>query len=235
MIRLLLKFLLWFVNPLTRSFVEVDSEELSEISEASTPKNTKRSTETVRRLYKEWAAWKAQLYPDLQPPPELNSKDYRRLPGALSQFFCEMRKFDAGQYRGDTIKVYFAGANRILKAADPAINLYKSPVFHETVRTVDGLIRTLRKTENPIKKQATPIKKSEETEMRANGLMGHDSPLALFRALLYECGKQFGLRGGQELRDVRKNQFHFVNIKPGLVQITYYETTSKTNHAGLAG
>ena len=140
---------------------------------------------------------------------------------------------DNTQYRADSVKVYFSSIYRAIKRTNPETNIYKDPRFDKLRRTVDGLIRSLRKAENPRKKQAEEITAEIEQDLRERGFLGYDSPRALLAALIFEIAKLFGLRGGRELRNVRRSQLVFENIRAGLVKITFYEDTTKTNHAGV--
>ena len=221
--------------PVFRPFAEVSTQEIEEFMAASTPANTRISTNTAVNLYNSWRSWKIASHPSRQKPPELLSMDYGRLPAAISQFFCEIRKFDSKSYRADTIKTYFASIGRALKDKDPSMKINENPRFAKTVKTVDGLVRNLRKTEDPKKRQAETITTEHEKELKKQGLLGTETPKSLLNTILYTCGNLFGLRGGKELRKVRWSQFQFENIEPGRVKVIFHDAISKTNHAGLHG
>ena len=173
--------------------------------------------------------------PAKPPPPLLDSKDYQNLPGALCQFFCEIRRIDKEPYRASSVRVYYASISRSMNDIDPGLRLNDDPRFHKLRKTVDGLIRTLRKKENPTPKQAQEITEATELDLKSRGFLSYDTPRALLSALIFEVGKLFGLRGGSELRNVRRGQFQTTNIGPGLVKVTLHEDVTKTNHAGLSG
>ena len=65
-----------------------------------------------------------------------------------------------------------------------------------------------------MRKQAGMIKEEDEKKLIALGILGQHSPQALLHTLLFECGKLFGLRGGKELRNVRRSHFEFTNVGP---------------------
>ena len=104
-----------------------------------------------------------RTHPTRSPPPTLLSMDYGNLPGALSQLFCEIRRVDNSEFRADSIKVYFSAIARAIKETDPNMNIHGDPLFYRVKKTVDGLVRTLRRRENPSPKQAEEI--SEENEL----------------------------------------------------------------------
>ena len=115
------------------------------------------------------------------------------------------------------------------------MNIYENPLFCKLKKTVDGLIRRLRQTEKPGKNQAEEITEVHEQDLRNRGFLSYNTPRALLSALIFEVGKLFGLRGGSELRNVRRGQFDSKNLSPGLVKVTFHEDITKTNHAGLSG
>ena len=67
---------------------------------------------------------------------------------------------------------------------------------------------------------------------RDRGFLEYDTPKGLLGALLFELGKLFGLRGGKELRSVRRSQLKIENVVSELVKITFFEDRTKTNEAG---
>ena len=142
---------------------------------------------------------------------------------------------DEGQFRSDSIRVFFASIARSVKDVDPSMNIYENPLFCKLKKTVDGLIRRLRQTEKPGKNQAEEITEVHEQDLRNRGFLSYNTPRALLSALIFEVGKLFGLRGGSELRNVRRGQFDSKNLSPGLVKVTFHEDITKTNHAGLSG
>ena len=228
----LLNILLTLVQPVIRPFAELNEEDLEGYLNASTPAPTRKANLQVQRLYDQWREQKITAFPNRTPPPMLDSMDYVKLSRSLTQFFCELRKMDRSCYRADSIRVYFHAIARSLKDNDPEINVYKDARFHNLKKTVDGLIKTLRQTENPIKKQAQEITPDMEKDLRDRGFLGYETPKGLLGALLFELGKLFGLRGGKELRSVRRNQLKIENVDSGLVKITFFEDRTKTNQAG---
>ena len=56
------------------------------------------------------------------------------------------------------------------------------------------------------KRTADPFSKDEEIQLWTLGVMGIDTPLALFRAVFFYNGKLFCLRGGEEHRNLKLSQ-----------------------------
>lgn len=219
--------ILCFVLPVLRTFVEVTEEEIEEFAQAGTPTKARETTKTVVFLYKSWRRRIIAAHPSRPHPPELFSKDYARLPSAVTQFFSEIRKFGNCNYRAGTIKTYFAGIARAIKNNDPAMNIYKCPCFAKTVKSVDDLIRNLRASEGPMKKQADMITADHEAELKRLGLLGTETPKALLNTVLFQIATLFGLRGGKELYKVRISQFEFEHVGPCKVKVLFHDNISK--------
>ena len=58
----LLAFLIYLAQPLVRPFVDVDEEEITSFLNASTPANTRKSTQQAQRLYAQWRTSKMTKY-----------------------------------------------------------------------------------------------------------------------------------------------------------------------------
>jgi hypothetical protein len=94
------------------------NEEMDDMLLASTPENTTKSSKQATRLYQNWRQWKITSYPSRPPPPKLDSADYYKLPGAIAQFFCEVRRLDNEKLRSDSVRVYFASIAWVIKEID---------------------------------------------------------------------------------------------------------------------
>lgn len=210
-----------------RRFAEVSSDDLETFRLESTPTNTRRNTDYAVNLYKLWA--NAGGY------PPLDCGLVHLLASHIPKFIAEVRKPDGSKYKSSSLCNIYAGLNRyITSEIDPESNLYRSPQFLKCNQTVDGIIRNLQSQEPTHKKQAQYITPDLESNLWEKGVMGDDTPSKLLNTLLFMCGKYFGLRGGDELRNIRANCFSFRNKADGIVEVTYNESTSKCVHGGLS-
>ena len=80
---------------------------------------------------------------------------------------------------------------------------------------MSGLIRNLRRAEKPSKQTAVEITEEDEKKLWELGRLGKDTPTAFVTTLIYFAGKFFGLRGGEELRNVRYASFDFQSLENG--------------------
>ena len=79
------------------------------------------------------------------------------------------------------------------------------------------------------KRTADPFSKDEEIQLWTLGVMGIDTPLALFRAVFFYNGKLFCLRGGEEHRNLKLSQ-----LKRTGEGYIYTENASKNRAGGLS-
>jgi integrase len=167
--------------------------------------------------------------------PPLDCGMNHLLAGSIPKFLAEIRNQNGEKYKSSTITNIYAGLNRYLaKEMDPNIDLYSSPEFQKCYDTVDGLIRKLQRSEDPQKKQAQWVTPEKENQLWDMKVLGDDEPLKLVRTLLFMCGKYFGIRGGDELRNVRQNCFSFIMKENGEMNVIYTENLSKCVHGGLS-
>lgn len=76
------------------------------------------------------------------------------------------------------------------------------------------------------KKQAEPISNNEEDILWKEGLLGDKTPNVLVDTIIWMCGIYFALRGGAELRDLKRYQIK-VGESPEGAYLEYKETASK--------
>ena len=84
-----------------------------------------------------------------------------------------------------------------------------------------------------IKKQATPITTEEEDMLWDRSLLGDCNPQVLLDTVIWMRGLCFALRGGMELRDLKRQQIKVNEATNGVSCLEYYENVSKNNAGGL--
>lgn len=152
----------------------------------------------------------------------------------LSTFIAETRKVNGEPYPPTTLHLLLCGLQRYMKAVDKerAPNMFaKNDVAFQTLHhTMDSVYRKLRADGVGAQKQSTEtFTKEEENQLWACGVLGVDNPTSLLRAVFFNNGKNFCLRGGSEHRNLRLSQLR--RTENGY---TYTENASKNRSGGLA-
>ena len=123
----------------------------------------------------------------------------------------------------------FSAINRVLlDEVNPTFNFHTHPELRKCYNTIDGYIRQLQAEEDPTIKQAKEIPLHVEEDLFCKGVLGDSSPETLLRTLLWLTAKYFGLRGGQELRDLRCNCFHFERIDETTERVIYRQPPKRS-------
>ena len=174
--------------------VEVSVEELDKLRQNATPANTRKNTSFAVNLYNMWSKEGGH--------PPLDCGLTYLVACAVPKFCAEIRKPDGTKYKASTIQNIFSGLSRYyVNEIDPAMSFFQAPEFKKCYATVDGLIREMQKTEDPKINKAKNISNVEENKLWENNILGDDEPMKLVKTLLFMCGKYFGIRGGDELRN----------------------------------
>ena len=95
----------------------------------------------------------------------------------------------------------------------------------------------MQKTENPQKNQAQHVDPEIERQLWEHGKLDDDELFMLIYTLQLMCGKYLGIRGGDELRSVRRSCLAFgFDQKTGIttLTVTYIEDLSRCIHGGLS-
>ena len=104
--------------------------------------------------------------------------------------------------------------------------------FEELHNGIDNLFRELRSSGvGSDTKSAEVITKDEEVQLWEKGLLGTNSPKALFRAVFFLNGRNFCLRGGDEHRRLKLSQIKRYSAPDRYV---YTENSSKNRSGGMA-
>ena len=210
-------------------FVTVSEDNLEFYRTKSFAQNSVQGERSVVNKYNTWRNLRmaqGKVYPPLDCciPSLLNN--------ALRTFFCELKKADGNNFKSDSMGTMYANMNRHLQKIDPQLNLY-GPEFRQLFDTANGLIKVLATTEPRGKKQAPEITEEQEKELWDTQIMGLNSPNALINALLWKVGTCFGVRGGEEFRTLRLDNFNICKTGMNTSKIMYIDHHSKSNQSGL--
>ena len=215
-------------------FSKLSKEELDTLSKACVPKNTENSTKWALENFNSWMSNRNESSEEKCPETLLEDMEPTSLNKWLSIFIAETRKVNGEPYPPTTLQLLLSGLQRHMKAVDKerAPNIFaKNDVAFQTLHhTMDSVYRKLRADGVGAQKQSTEtFTKEEENQLWACGVLGVDNPTSLLRAVFFNNGKNFCLRGGNEHRNLRLSQLR--RTENGY---TYTENASKNRSGGLA-
>ena len=212
-----------------------DDNKLATISKGFVPDTTKSNTSWALRTFHSWHEWRNGIHPDDEVPEDvLTCGDAATLNRWLSLFVIEARKKDGSRYPFKTIDLLLAGLRRHMNETDPSLpNFFdeKDPNFSGLRGARDTVSRQLRQDGiGTAVKHADVLSYEEEALLWNKGLLGTDSPRALFNAVFFMNGKVLCLRGGREHKALKMAQFSFGH-EGGRELVVYAEHGSK-NRSG---
>ena len=149
-------------------------------------------------------------------------------------FIAETRKVNVEQYPPASLQLIPSGLQthkRIVNVKKaPNILAKKDPAFSTLHQTIDSVYRKLRATGVGAQRRHTEtFTIEEENKLWESGVLGVDDPAKLLRAVFFNNGKVFCLRGGEEHRSLKLSQFE--RTENGY---KYTENSSKNHSGGLA-
>ena len=128
-----------------------------------------------------------------------------KLSDALRFFFHEVRKQNGDRYPGETLRQLFFGIQRYIRFERRLDwQLMTDPLFLDCRDALDTAMKIYTSKGLSLnRKIPAPISSELEEELWGKKLLGSDCPKKLTRTLLYLISINCGLRGGQELRQLK--------------------------------
>lgn len=209
-------------------FANSTEKDIESLQESRIPENTIKSSAFSKRLFDSWAKEQGNT-----TVLNLETSSFEELAAAFPKFFADVRTIKGEHYRSSSIRSICNGINRILTGRDSKMSFFDHNLFKSSYAVADGLIKTLKVQEDPKGARSDTITKGQESVLFKLGILGNSNPETLQRTLLYFCGKYFAIRGGEELRNVRVDDFRFRSIAENLMEITYLERRAKNRQGGL--
>ncbi len=122
----------------------------------------------------------------------------------------EVRRADGRAYPATSVSNILAGLYRYSKErvrTCPNFMNRKDPSFRELTGAIQVRYRELReKGIGAVVKHASIVSADEEDALWSTNVIGDHDPLALQRAVFFDVGKTFCLRGGAEQRNLKLSQ-----------------------------
>ena len=231
----------------TRFAPIISDKEVRAMRERAIPKNTKKSTNWATTVWIDWTEYRRMAAEEDADESELPSALINQLTKTelnywLSHFVLEVRRRNGDCYPPNTLYQICCGLQRAIRETSPGWNLFTDPEFCDFRNSLDAQMKDAKaRGLGNKRRQAEPITAEEEDLMWASGVLGTDSPQALVDTMFFLIGMCFGLRGGQEHR-----QLEWENLQLTLVEVPmdselpfqrsylrYIEDVSKNNQGGI--
>ena len=213
-------------------------EEVQAARQASVPEATRKDTNWCLKAWKDWSVNRNGYNIDRRSPEDPTElvSDPQQLSYWLERFVLEIRMKNGSEYNPNSLHHLVCGILRHIRVANLAIDFFKDPDFARFRMTLDSEMKRLRKLgKGSVKKQAEPIKVTEEEELWSRGVLGDHSPQALLNTVFYMNGLFFALRSGDEHRRLRliPPQITIHDNGDDGRYLLYVEDSSKNHQGGL--
>ena len=151
-------------------FEIVDEEYIEELKDKSNNKNTRKSTEYWKNVFKKWAN-------ERNFQANLEEYDSDVLDQTLSKFYAELRKENRDDHQPDFLKVMQASLERYLKSKAYPKSIIQDREFLNSRKVLGGKARNLREQGRGKRpNRSRSLTKEEEEVLWQNGQLGGGTP-----------------------------------------------------------
>lgn len=218
-------------------FRPVENGEVDAQSKPYIPANTIKKANWAKNMYNSWrlgAILNAEEEERLILQKDLLCLTDAEIISLFPKFIMSVRRKDCGEYKSDTIFSIITSIQKYYEINGKNISLLSDIKFNSIKNCVSNTMREkVQKGIGLFKRQAQVIPKETETMLWENGFLGYGDPETLFHTIFWIIGINFGLRGGQEHRDLSMENFRLETADNGEQVLVYRETVSKTYRGGL--
>ena len=152
----------------------------------------------------------------------------------MPRFIFEIRKENGADYSEVSVYNIFCGIQRYIRQnGNPELDFFADSSFASVRNALDSKLKLLRKSGGGIANPSEIISIEEEELLWSKGLLGEHSPDVLRDTIVFMCGLYFALRGGAELRSLKRKQICLKTGSTGGNYLLYEEMGSKNNPGGL--
>ena len=158
-------------------------------------------------------------------PAELNK--------VLEQFYAEVKNKNGEDYEPDSLRVMIAALDRHLKDKHYLLSIVKDREFHSFKQVLEVKAKLLQQSgrgKRPNK--ARNLTKKEDVFWKENKFRCN-TPEALVNTMWWLLTQHFGLRGRQEHRKMKMDDFQLCKDDNGVEFVQYTEGQTKTRQGGL--
>ncbi|XP_053377444.1 uncharacterized protein LOC128547881 [Mercenaria mercenaria] len=169
---------------------------------------------------------------------DLGHNDFEWLPtdeldSVLGNFCAALQTKDGQEYSKSALVGIRAGINRHLTSPNVGriINIMKDREFMASNQVLTGLVKSLKREGKDLSTHKEPIEDDDIGKLYASGVFDETKPETLQNKVLFDIIGQFGHRGREGLRNLKKSSFVVKNDAKGrkFVQMAYNEA-DKTHH-----
>ena len=209
-------------------FFQSTSDDVDFYREASSAKNTKKSTATWLKIYNSWATCRGIGLREIdQIPPE-------ELDNILQLFYVEVRKQDGQEYEPQCLKVMRAGIDRYLREKEYGVSIVKGEAFRKSQDVLEGVARQLRKKgKGKVPNRARSLSNDEVAILWDSGQLGGETPRSLIQTLWWNNCLHFGMRSREEHHNILVQDFEIQFDDAGRKFLTFQEGLTKCRNGGL--
>ena len=215
--------------PKQRFTRRVTEDEISRAVQGRVPVNTVKSTIWCTNVFGDWSKERGIQ----KTLVEMTADEMNQY---LSQFVHEAVKQDGSWYPPNSLYQLIAGLQRHLRESGrPEIAFFdeRSPVFDKLRKSLDARMKQLAGEGLGMeRKTADPITREMEMELWEKGIFSRETGDGLLNIVYFYNCKFFGLRAGDEHRQLKVQQFSF-GIMNDTEYVQFTGSTSKTYNGGL--
>lgn len=234
-----------------RHSTPLTEEELESERRRHIPKSTMNQNQWAKNVFNDWIKerneailnskssqlmYLSEESQDGHEKLQLISKD--KLAHCLRFFFHEIRKQNGDLYPAESLRQLFFSIQRYIRMERSLDwQLMTDAVFLDCRNALDAAMKNSSKKGLSLnRKIAAPISHAQEKKLWDNQLLGTNNPKKLTRTLVYLISINCGLRGGEELRQLKWGagaQLTLKKLPDGTEILHYQEDISKTNKGGI--
>ena len=212
-------------------------EDVRSAAKGVIPLNTKCSNAWALGNLRSWMETQNSNSDEKVPEDLLSCPEAEVVCKWLCRFVHETRKENGERYPPATIRCLLSAFQREMQDNKLSYRLFdRSDLrFQDLRKTLDTVCVSLRKDGiGALQQHAAVISPADEDLMWESGTLGMDNPWALTRATFVTVGLHFCLRGGQEHRDLKVDQFRRVPSDGSYSKESFYEYVEhgSKNHQG---
>ena len=182
----------------------MSSDDVDKVIEGCIPSKTKKQTDWAVAVYKEWCGVRKES-------SLLATMSNNDIEEQLCRFVMEARRQDGDPYPPQTVYALITGLQRYLRAEgrrDISFLTKSDPTFSRLRLSLDARMKQLTSSGvGSVKKQAQPLTEEHEAALWDKGVFSTGTSEGLLYVVFFYNCKLFGLRGGDEHRNLMREQF----------------------------
>jgi len=207
----------------------VQRVQIRQLIDQRIPVNTKKTTNWCMSVWKSWSKYRGIT----ESIETLSAVD---LNNHLSSFIMEVNRQDGSPYPADTLYQIVTGIQRHLKEnGRPELGILdqKNLDFVQTRQVLDAQMKQLTTCGvGTLKKQAQPLTSEQEHSLWEQGIFSIETAQGLLNAVFWYNCKCFGLRGGDEHRNLEVDQYSLDHDEHGRY-LRFVGRSTKNYQGGL--